>query len=1133
MVHKYKLYFLIIITLILGCIIFLNLPGKTGAKPAYDIQKVEEVDDTVVYELYATVKKEDIFNYIEFELDLNDTHNLEEGKKGLNLQLVNIEPLLDFQMVKNDKNNLSFAMASNTLYTTDEEAQKFVFAKITVKKINPHENCSIAFIPGAPSQAAVNEFNIKKRAIKDSKDVEKIYEGDTFKYIIEITGNNKLKSDKLVISDTIPNELNIIDSGGATVSGQKLTWNLGEAPAGEYHKTLEITVQAKNNININQIRNVAILKVGDKEPKNAEVTVKVLKPKITITKTASKQEVNVGDEIYYNIKIQNVGTGTATNIEVSDIYDAKYLEYIRTDSQINVTKNSNSLSFIINSLDEGNSQTIRLYFKVKAGFNENTISNIAQAKYKDDTSRDEEEIKVLRPILTIEKTVSKEILKRNEIFTYNIKIRNIGDGIANNVLVTDQLNAYLEIISASVGTYQNNNFQVSYNVLGPNEEKTITLTVKVKDNAPLGNINNLATVKSDEVPNTSSDVDIKVTDSKIEITKTASKNIVKSNEEFEYTLVVKNVGDASTGRLTISDVINNNLEIIDASGASINGQTLTWIVNSLDIEASITYNIRVKVKKNTPDMVIPNIAKAQEDNKEEVESQVYVDVKNPRLELKKEVINEANNKYVMPNEEYTYKITVTNKGSMASDKITITDNIDNLLTILDASGGTVKNNTITWSIASLGVGESRSFLVKVKLNNNVVSGTKIKNIAVLTHNEEKLEDEVDVEVIDDDLYIIKEASKEKVRVNEEFSYTIKVGNQGKKEALSILVKDPIPNNLEVISYNISKGDINITNNNLEANIPSLSTNEEVIITINVRVTSGKKEDIINNVATLKYEDKTLTDEAKVIIIDTDIVISKVSSVAKTYNNYEYYYTITVTNKGEVAAKDLEVVDTFDKALTIIDASGGVIDNNTIKWTIDILNANETKTFIVKVKTTNSLNNDVVLNNVVVYENGKPDKKADAKVIVEDINFSIKKEVNKNKVFKGEEFTYTIVVKNESNVSVPNVTISDQIDPNLIVVETQAINDQGILTWTTDFAPLEEKRFTIVVTTKKDVKVNQVINAALLTYQDKYVDSNQVIVTLEDLESPQTGKYINYLVILLCLVLGIVLIKLRKNRIYKI
>ena len=70
---------------------------------------------------------------------------------------------------------------------------------------------------------------------------------------------------------------------------------------------------------------------------------------------------------------------------------------------------------------------------------------------------------------------------------------------------------------------------------------------------------------------------------------------------------------------------------------------------------------------------------------------------------------------------------------------------------------------------------------------------------------------------------------------------------------------------------------------------------------------------------------------------------------------------------------------------------------------------------------------------------------------------------------------------------------------------------------------------------EDIDVNQVYNKALLTYLDKYVDSNEVIVTLEELESPQTGSYINYLFIgLSILILIFIYIKIqKKNKFYKI
>ena len=800
----------------------------------------------------------------------------------------------------------------------------------------------------------------------------------------------------------------------------------------------------------------------------------------------------------------------------------------------------NTITFNIGTLDANKTKTIRLYFKVKNSTNKTKIPNRATATEEGKNPVESTvEIEVLKPNLTIKKNVSSTIVKRGDTFNYTITITNNGKTSAKNVQVTDTINNNFEIINTSVGSYNNNIFTANFTTININETKTISIKVRVKNTAPLGTISNIATVKSDNTPEISDDEDIIVTDSNLEIKKEASKKILAPGEAFSYTITIKNKGTAAANNIIVKDTLNSNLILISSDNATVNGNTLTWNINSLGTNASKTYTINVRVKENiTNNLTIPNIVTAKEPDKEEIQDEEDITVKKPILTIEKTVDNLKGTKLIKAGEEFYYNIKVTNKGEVPSSQITITDTLNELLTIIDANSGTINNQTITWTINSLNANQSINYRIKVKLSDTASPNTQINNIAILTHKEEKLEDDDTITVVGPNIYILKDASKKQVEKDEEFYYTIKVGNLGSTAATNLLVTDTIPDKLILLNYNIGDGLTGSSEGNkLTVNIPILNPNTEIIIHVYVVASdSVVNNEVITNTAVLTDKDKEIESSVNVTVIDTDISVIKSASVDKLTNDEIFFYSITVNNNGNVDAYNLKVIDTFDESkLKILDTNGN-LNGNQIEWNIPILKAKDSITYKIKAQVQNSTENDQIKNSVVVKEPDKPDKTDEVTIPVVALKLNITKSVSKEEVVKGDTFDYFLTITNESNLALKDLIISDKLDDNLEVIDaSNGTNDNNYLSWIISLEANETKIIKINVRLKKECSLDEIANIAKITYQDKEKESNEVIIKTSDVANPPTGNIVSYVIISIGSItgLGIFGFAKRKKRIYKI
>lgn len=222
----------------------------------------------------------------------------------------------------------------------------------------------------------------------------------------------------------------------------------------------------------------------------------VAEPDLSITKTTDAKDVKVGDLFNYTIIVSNAaGAGNATNVVVKDILP-NGLEYVSYATDYpdkqgwEFDQNGQELTWTFKEIPAGVSATITLTVKAVTATSEGSdgYTNTAYIEGKEENPGTAPAVPVGNA-LTLTKTSTVQTVNVGEIFSYTLKVKNVSESDATDVVVEDVLPGslafYAESVRGQSGTYQfeqdAQNPQVlkwTFGTIPAGKEVTITLRVK-------------------------------------------------------------------------------------------------------------------------------------------------------------------------------------------------------------------------------------------------------------------------------------------------------------------------------------------------------------------------------------------------------------------------------------------------------------------------------------------------------------------------------------------------------------------------------------------------------------------------------------------------------------------------------
>ena len=285
--------------------------------------------------------------------------------------------------------------------------------------------------------------------------------GNNVDYTIIVTNNGPNTATNVVVTDTLPAGLTYVSSLGGTYNpvNRIITWNLGNLDQG-VEFDLDFTASVNQGTQGQTIANTASTH-NDQNPTDVTsqpANIHVNNAVLTVTKTATQANYNVGDTAVYNIDVLNNGPNTATNVVVTDTLPAG-LTYLSSTMGGVYDSATRTVTWTIASLDNGVHFLATVSATVTADAAGKTVTNTLQAKSDQmvDPVSTTASIYVPSAALELTKTVNNSTPKVNDTVLYTLIVQNHGPDAATSVKVTDVVPTgglkFVGVDSINYGTY--------------------------------------------------------------------------------------------------------------------------------------------------------------------------------------------------------------------------------------------------------------------------------------------------------------------------------------------------------------------------------------------------------------------------------------------------------------------------------------------------------------------------------------------------------------------------------------------------------------------------------------------------------------------------------------------------------
>lgn len=313
----------------------------------------------------------------------------------------------------------------------------------------------------------------------------------------------------------------------------------------------------------------------------------VVQPALALSKSAPAS-VTICDPIPYKFVVTNKGSGTATNIKLTDTLPAG----------LTTQDGKTSIQLSLGNLAPGQSKTQTVVAKAaKTGTYKNQAMAMADGNLKAESQTTT--TVVTQPVLAITKTGSKKIYLGRGL-QYDITVTNKGDSVAANTVVTDTIPAGVSGIKASNnGTLAGNLVTWKLGDLAPNASKKVSVAYNPSKAGTYKNTANATATCASAVSASAATQVEGIPAVLLEVIDVSDPIEVGGNET--YIIVVTNQGTASDTDILIKAMLEDNMEYVSSSGATngqLSGDTVTFSpLPSLAPKAKATWKVVVKAKK--------------------------------------------------------------------------------------------------------------------------------------------------------------------------------------------------------------------------------------------------------------------------------------------------------------------------------------------------------------------------------------------------------------------------------------------------------------------------------------------------------------------------------------------------------
>ncbi len=775
--------------------------------------------------------------------------------------------------------------------------------------------------------------------------------GGVVNYSLTLANTGDAPAYGVVIRDPLPsyitNPTNI--SGGGSVSGGDIVWNIGTLNAGA-----STTVSWRGTVNSNiprtvsRITNVATATDNANHSDTAQASTTILMPDMRLTKTATTPAWPSAD-ITFNITVDSIGQGTLRNIVITDPIPAWILN-VRGISD-NGTVQGNQIVWNLGNLSAGGSNTLTwqgTLDPVNTPANYSQVVNNVTGTASTGINKSAQAISPVRfPQMTLIKEAPPRLYPGGQ-FVYTITVQNSGNAIMKAPVVRDPIPPYVTGVRniSNGGNLQNGEITWTLNDLNPGDSQALTWEYELDPLIPTSE-----EVLTNTVTGSGQWSGIRATDSAVsdvgrpimQLTKIAPTT-TWPNADIDYTILVENTGNAPMFGIVITDTVPDyiiNLSGISHAGNVSNG-VITWNLTDIVQPGSrVILSWHGQVDPNIPqyetDIInrVSGCAVPTCDTTSATSVLLYPDM----------YLTKSAPARTWADEAIDFTITVRNTGQAPMYDVVITDPIPDWVLNPQVPAGSLMGSNVVWEFPEMAPGETQALTWSGTVDPDVptdyttlinkVYGTALSSIAEYA--------ETMTVVLFPNMNLLKTAPAE-VWPGSAVEYTIRVENTGAAPMEEVIIRDFVPDYVLNVT-DISHGGTMDRRDEIVWDLGDMNPGAFYELTWQGTVDPyipTSRTLIRNQVQGNAARGVSAVAEATSLVLYPSLIINKSGTVEAAPGD-TVQFVIEVQNASAAPVQDVVVKDFIPKY--IIDPSSisynGYVEGNEIIWEIGSMTGGET------------------------------------------------------------------------------------------------------------------------------------------------------------------------------------------------
>jgi uncharacterized repeat protein (TIGR01451 family) len=478
---------------------------------------------------------------------------------------------------------------------------------------------------------------------------------------------------------------------------------------------------------------------------------------------------------------------------------------------------------------------------------------------------------------------------------------------------------------------------------------------------------------------------------------------------------------------------------------------------------------------------------------------------------------------VVPGEDVTYSLRVTNNGPATVIGQTVSDDLPDDVTFSSASPGCSEaSGTVTCAVADLASGASQTFTITGRVassldeclqNSATVSGptfdpnTSNNSATICTPIEGRA-----------DLSMTKTAPAT-VPAGGQVIYTLVVRNRGPSDDPDVRVSDPLAAGLTLVSADPSQGTCSAAGNAVSCDLGALRDggSAQVLVTANTTVAGQGITNTARVEGAHEDPDPDNNQDSSTVTVDPappavfDLVVDKQTSATRPRIGQRTTYRIVVRNNGPAPAQNATVTDTFNGRATLVSVrtpQGSCVRRIPITCELGTIPAGESVTITVAIKPRDlGPARNSASATACCGVDATPDNNMDAAdVSVRRVSLRVSKVASSSSVQGGETFSYRIRVRNPTRGEARNVRVCDRPGSGLAYVSSKprARRSGGQRCWRINRLGARQSRSYRVTVRAAPGANGRLTNRATASSPDANTARDRARVRVRGIATPVTG-----------------------------